>query len=124
MPRLADLADGAALPVAGKAFAGQPFHDAWPAGSCIRIMTGAPVPPGCDAVVMQEETDRPKRVRFIAPVKAGQNIRRRGEDIADGAVVFPAGTRLPSPSCRCWPRWALPSCGGAQSARRGLLDRR
>lgn len=67
--RLADVADGAALPVAGKAFAGQPFHDAWPAGTCIRIMTGA-------------------------PVKAGQNIRRRGEDIANGAVVFPAGTRL------------------------------
>ena len=42
------------LPVAGKAFAGQPFHDAWPAGTCIRIMTGAPVPEGCDAVVMQE----------------------------------------------------------------------
>ena len=93
--RLADLADGAALPVAGKAFAGQPFHDAWPAGSCIRIMTGAPVPPGCDAVVMQEETEQTEEgIRFIAPVKAGQNIRRRGEDIADGAVVFPAGTPL------------------------------
>jgi molybdopterin biosynthesis enzyme len=33
---------------------GQPFHDAWPTGTCIRIMTGAPVPAGCDAVVMQE----------------------------------------------------------------------
>ncbi|MCL7695798.1 molybdopterin molybdotransferase, partial [Klebsiella pneumoniae] len=54
--RLNDLRDGAALPVAGKAFAGQPFNDAWPAGTCIRIMTGAPVPEGCDAVVMQEET--------------------------------------------------------------------
>ena len=63
--RLADLADGAALPVAGKAFAGQPFHDAWPAGSCIRIMTGAPVPPGCDAVVMQEETEQTEEgIRF------------------------------------------------------------
>ncbi|PMC22279.1 molybdopterin molybdotransferase, partial [Klebsiella aerogenes] len=93
--RLADLTDGAALPVAGKAFAGQPFHDAWPAGTCIRIMTGAPVPEGCDAVVMQEETEQTDAgVRFIAPVKAGQNIRRRGEDIANGAVVFPAGTRL------------------------------
>ncbi|VDR28768.1 Molybdopterin molybdenumtransferase [Raoultella terrigena] len=93
--RLADLADGAALPIAGKAFAGQPFHDAWPAGTCIRIMTGAPVPQGCDAVVMQEETEQSADgVRFIAAVKAGQNIRRRGEDIAQGAVVFPAGTPL------------------------------
>lgn len=54
-------------------------------------MTGAPVPEGCDAVVMQEETEQTEAgVRFIAPVKAGQHIRRRGEDIAHGAVVFPA----------------------------------
>ena len=93
--RLNDLRDGAALPVAGKAFAGQPFNDAWPTGTCIRIMTGAPVPAGCDAVVMQEETEQTEAgVRFIAPVKAGQHIRRRGEDIAHGAVVFPAGTPL------------------------------
>lgn len=91
--RLNDLRDGATLPVAGKAFAGQPFNDAWPSGTCIRIMTGAPVPEGCDAVVMQEETEQTEAgVRFIAPVKAGQHIRRRGEDIAHGAVVFPAGT--------------------------------
>ncbi|MEO3989320.1 molybdopterin molybdotransferase MoeA [Pseudocitrobacter cyperus] len=93
--RLSDLATDAPLMVAGKAFAGQPYHGEWPAGSCIRIMTGAPVPAGCDAVVMQEETEQTDAgVRFTAPVKAGQNIRRRGEDIADGAVVFPAGTRL------------------------------
>ena len=93
--RLNDLRDGAALPVAGKAFAGQPFNDAWPSGTCIRIMTGAPVPEGCDAVVMQEETEQTEAgVRFIAQVKAGQHIRRRGEDIAHGAVVFPAGTPL------------------------------
>jgi molybdopterin biosynthesis enzyme len=56
-------------------------------------MTGAPVP-GCDAVVMQEETEQTDAgVRFTAPVKAGQHIRRRGEDIAHGAVVFP-GTPL------------------------------
>lgn len=93
--RLSDIATDAPLMVAGKAFAGQPYHGEWPAGSCIRIMTGAPVPVGCEAVVMQEETEQTEAgVRFIAPVKAGQNIRRRGEDIANGAVVFPAGTRL------------------------------
>ena len=93
--RLSDIATDAPLMVAGKAFAGQPYHGEWPAGSCIRIMTGAPVPAGCDAVVMQEQTEQTDAgVRFTAPVKAGQNIRRRGEDIANGAVVFPAGTRL------------------------------
>ncbi|EML9985103.1 MULTISPECIES: molybdopterin molybdotransferase MoeA [Citrobacter] len=93
--RLADLANGHPLPVAGKAFAGQPFQGEWPAGSCIRIMTGAPVPPGCDAVVMQEQTEQTDNgVRFTADVRAGQNIRRRGEDIGQNTVVFPAGTRL------------------------------
>ena len=93
--RLADLAAQTPLTVAGKAFAGQPFHGEWPAGSCVRIMTGAPIPAGCEAVVMQEETEQTDAgIRFTAPVKPGQNIRRRGEDIANGAVVFPAGTRL------------------------------
>lgn len=93
--RLADLEKQAPLPIAGKAFAGQPFSDEWPAGTCIRIMTGAPVPAGCDAVVMQEETEQhPDGIRFTAAVRAGQNIRRSGEDIREGAVVFPAGTKL------------------------------
>ena len=42
--RVDEASSGAALPVAGKAFAGQPFHGEWPAGSCIRIMTVAHVP--------------------------------------------------------------------------------
>lgn len=93
--RLADLAHGKALPLAGKAFAGQPFDGEWPARTCVRIMTGAPVPPGCDAVVMQEETEQTADgVRFTASVRAGQNIRRRGEDITAGSAVFPRGTRL------------------------------
>lgn len=93
--RLADLATDKPLPVAGKAFAGQPFRGEWPAGTCVRIMTGAPVPQGCDAVVMQEETEQTDNgVRFTANVKAGQNIRRAGEDIMCGATVFPAGKKL------------------------------
>ncbi len=93
--RLADIASGQPLPVAGKSFAGQPYHGEWAAGTCIRIMTGAPVPEGCEAVVMQEQTEQTDNgVRFTAEVRSGQNIRRRGEDISAGAVVFPAGTRL------------------------------
>jgi molybdopterin molybdotransferase len=90
--RLADIAKGEPLPVAGKAFAGQPFHGEWPAGTCVRIMTGAPVPAGCEAVVMQEETEQTDAgVRFTGKVKAGQNIRLLGEDIRAGAAVFSAG---------------------------------
>lgn len=93
--RLADVASGAALPVAGKAFAGQPFRGEWPQGSCIRIMTGAPVPAGCEAVIMQEEAQETDGgICFNAAIKPGQNIRRRGEDIRQGATVLDAGTRL------------------------------
>ncbi|GAB7262135.1 molybdopterin molybdotransferase MoeA [Dickeya ananatis] len=87
---------GQPLPVAGKAFAGAPFDADWPEGSCIRIMTGAAIPAGADAVVMQEETqsDADGRIRFTHAVKPGQNIRRTGEDIQQQAQVLPAGTRL------------------------------
>jgi molybdopterin molybdotransferase len=93
--RLADIKAGGALPVAGKAFAGQPFSGEWPAGTCVRIMTGAPIPAGAEAVVMQEETEVTESgVRFNAVVKNGQNIRRRGEDIHQGASVLAAGVKL------------------------------
>ena len=93
--RTADLHVGAVLPVAGKAFAGAPFHGEWPAGSCIRIMTGAPVPPGADAVIMQEQTEvTDAGVRLIADVQKGQNIRLIGDDIKQGDSVLAQGVRL------------------------------
>ncbi|MNG99573.1 Molybdopterin molybdenumtransferase [compost metagenome] len=93
--RLADLAAGAPLAVAGKAFAGQPYQGDWPAGHCIRIMTGAPVPEGTEAVVMQEEAQvEGELVRFLTQPRPGQNIRRRGEDLAEGARVLAVGLRL------------------------------
>ncbi len=93
--RLADITPDRVLPVAGKAFAGAPFSDAWPAGSAIRIMTGAPIPAGCDAVVMQEQTEqRDNGIVITAPVRPGQNIRRIGEDIQAGKQVLDAGVRL------------------------------
>lgn len=93
--RLGDLNENAALPVAGKAFAGAPFTDAWPANTCVRIMTGAPIPAGADAVIMQEQAEVTEAgVRFNAPVTAGQNIRLAGEDILLGANVLPAGITL------------------------------
>ncbi len=93
--RCADLHDGAVLPVSGKAFAGAPFHGEWPAGTCIRIMTGAPVPEGADAVVMQEQTEvSDAGVRFTHAVTSGQNIRLTGDDIKQGDSVLPQGVRL------------------------------
>ncbi|VTR16890.1 Molybdopterin molybdenumtransferase [Serratia fonticola] len=93
--RLSDLNGNSPLPVAGKAFAGAPFTDAWPANTCVRIMTGAPIPAGADAVIMQEQAEVTEAgVRFNAPVTAGQNIRLAGEDILRGASVLPAGITL------------------------------
>lgn len=93
--RLSDLTSGTPLIMAGKAFAGQPYQGEWPAGHCVRIMTGAPVPEGTDAVVMQEETLADgDRITFLAQPEPGQNIRRTGSDIGKGACVLPAGTRL------------------------------
>lgn len=93
--RLADASSGQPLPVAGKAFAGAPFSGEWPQGSVIRIMTGAPVPAGCEAVVMQEQTEtQGDAIMITAPVRPGQNIRLIGDDIQPGTVVLEAGTRL------------------------------
>ncbi|WP_421331237.1 molybdopterin molybdotransferase MoeA [Aeromonas veronii] len=93
--RLSDLTAGTPLIMAGKAFAGQPYQGEWPAGHCVRIMTGAPVPAGTDAVMMQEETQADgDRITFLAQPEPGQNIRRAGSDIGKGACVLPAGTRL------------------------------
>lgn len=67
------------------------------AGSAVavRIFTGAPVPSGFDAVVMQEHVDADGlQVRFAMRPRAGQNVRRTGEDIARGMLLVAAGTRL------------------------------
>ncbi|NWG31758.1 MAG: molybdopterin molybdotransferase MoeA, partial [Rhodocyclaceae bacterium] len=65
-------------------------------GTAARIFTGAPVPPGADAVVMQElcEHGADGRVIINDVPRPGQNIRRAGEDITAGSEILAAGTRL------------------------------
>lgn len=66
-------------------------------GTAHRIMTGAPVPPGADAIVKVEDTDGgEKQVTVRASVAPGTHIRRTGEDVAEGALVLRAGTVLGS----------------------------
>ena len=64
------------------------------AGEAIRIMTGAPIPPGADAVVMVEDTERlgDDRVRVSASVEIGASVRPAGDDVRPGDVLFTAGT--------------------------------
>jgi molybdopterin molybdotransferase len=94
--RCGDVAQaGAVLPVAQRLPAGVVGSPLQP-GTAARIFTGAQVPPGADAIVMQEDTEPVEggavRVRVVpAP---GQWIRRRGEDVAAGATVLASGRRL------------------------------
>lgn len=93
--RAADVPQaGTVLPVSQRIPAGQVGTPLAP-GSAARIFTGAQVPGGADAVVMQEQCEAlDAAVKVMVPPRAGQSIRRRGEDVSRGAVVLRAGTRL------------------------------
>jgi molybdopterin molybdotransferase len=96
--RVADCASGATtLPVSQRVPAGQVGAPLAP-GTAARIFTGALIPPGADAVVMQEQcTPHDDGTVTIAHLpRPGDWIRRRGEDVASGTVVLAAGTRLRS----------------------------
>ncbi len=92
--RHADLDDvgTTSLRVIGTALAGRPCAGAVAAGECVRIMTGAVPPPGCDTVVMQEVT-RVDGERVLIPggQRKGQNIRLAGEDLALGRPALATG---------------------------------
>jgi molybdopterin molybdotransferase len=93
--RSADIVTaGAVLPVLQRIAAGYTGTALTP-GTAARIFTGAPLPAGADAVVMQELCDRQgENVIINTRVEAGENVRRAGEDIAQGADVLVAGSRL------------------------------
>lgn len=93
--RAADVAEAdTVLPVSQRIPAGSIGQPLLP-GSAARIFTGAPIPPGADAVVMQERTEAVEGgVRFSQVPRAGENIRRAGEDIAVGSEILPAGVIL------------------------------
>jgi molybdopterin molybdotransferase len=96
--RAADCASGSAtLRVSQRIAAGQPGQFLGP-GTAARIFTGALIPEGADAVVMQElcEAVAPDSVVIKHSPKAGEWIRRTGEDIVAGAIMLDAGTRLRS----------------------------
>ncbi|WP_042429229.1 molybdopterin molybdotransferase MoeA [Comamonas granuli] len=94
--RCADVPQaGTVLPVAQRIAAGSTGQPLQP-GTAARIFTGAPLPAGTDAVVMQEDcvAEGTGQVRVQVQPVPGQNIRRAGEDITRGSVVLPAGARL------------------------------
>lgn len=84
------------LPLAGIVAAGDAPACRPRPGLAWEIMTGAPIPAGCDAVVRIEDAERTSegRVRLAAPAEAGDYVRRRGADLAKGSILARAGTRL------------------------------
>ena len=91
----ADLAEvPLVLPVSQRipaGYVGQPLTP----GSVARIFTGAALPPGADAVVMQENTElQDHAVRVFKGVNAGEHVRKQGEDIRKGTILFAAGHRI------------------------------
>lgn len=94
--RSAEVAQaGTVLPVSQRIPAGQ-VGTALQVGTVARIFTGAPLPPGADAIVMQEDCTvlDDGRVRFDAVPQPGQFVRRAGQDIALGSTALQAGLRL------------------------------
>jgi len=83
------------LRIAGTALAGRPFEGRVGEGECVRIMTGAVMPPECDSVVMQEAV-RSAGDAVIIPAgeKPGRNWRRAGEDLAAGQTALATGMIL------------------------------
>ncbi|ART81066.1 molybdopterin molybdenumtransferase MoeA [Oceanisphaera avium] len=98
--RAADVSEAAhfssqGLTLIGTSLAGHPFTGRVSEGECVRIMTGASLPLGADAVVMQEHCQvQDSLVIVTSAVTEGQNVRYPSEDLAQGECVFKAGTRI------------------------------
>lgn len=95
--RASEALPGATLRVMGSAFAGQPFSGVVGHGECVRIFTGAPLPEGADAVMVQEEAERQGSMVVLnplGPLKPGANVRRQGEELKRGDLLLSAGKIL------------------------------
>ena len=84
--------------ILGEALAGHSFQETLKAGEAIRIMTGAPVPKGANAVVPKEvaSESQNEKVSFKGKIVIGQHIRLAGEDLAKNSLALTAGTRVSS----------------------------
>jgi molybdopterin molybdotransferase len=101
--RMADVQGGSetrpvTLKLKGVIRAGDPPSIAIGPGEAVQILTGAPVPPSVEAVVMQEYCQVRGEVLTVADtLKLGENIRRKGEEYRKGQVILPAGTVVTPP---------------------------
>jgi molybdopterin molybdotransferase len=93
--RAADVVDGHRLAVIGTSQAGAGFAGSVGPGQAVRIFTGAPLPPGADTVIMQEEARAEAGfVSFTTAARQGHSVRPKGNDFATGQELLGPGTRL------------------------------
>jgi molybdopterin molybdotransferase len=101
--RTAEVTPPVILPISGDIPAGGGMPSPLAPGTAARIMTGAPVPPGADAVIPVEDTDDhrrhaggppPPQVTFHKPARPGANVRPAGQDVRAGEQVLRAGTAI------------------------------
>lgn len=94
--REGDLAElPATLRIIGESYAGSRFDQRLGAGECVRIFTGAAIPPGADRVVLQEMVERcGAEARFEQPLSPVHHVRPAGSDFEAGDLLLAAGTRL------------------------------
>lgn len=90
-----ECTEGAVLKLEGFLPAGGHMTEEVARGTAVKILTGAPIPPGADAVIPFEETEeKGDRVFVKKALKPGDHIRFKGEDVKTGEIVLPAGTVL------------------------------
>jgi molybdopterin molybdotransferase len=96
----ADAQQGAVLRVIGESAAGRGYQGSVQQGECVRIFTGAPVPPGAGTVIMQEDVVvlEPGVIRIDQVIQVGRHVRAIGLDFADGKLLLAKGTVLDAAS--------------------------
>lgn len=92
--RAADAEGPALLDIVGESAAGRGYDGVVEPGQAVRVFTGAPMPTGADAVVIQEEAARQGHRVRVAPARRGQNVRSRGGDFQAGARLLEPGQGL------------------------------
>ncbi|WP_082665984.1 gephyrin-like molybdotransferase Glp [Aureimonas sp. AU4] len=121
--RAADVTPTRALRLVGESAAGCRFHGKLCGGECVRIFTGAPIPDGADAVVIQEDVDRSgDAVRSLIHTMPGRHVRPRGNDFHLGDVLVPAGTRLGAASIALVASGGHPMVNVRRRPRVGILS--
>lgn len=119
--RAQDATKDAELTISGEQAAGPDRHLKVEPGMAVRIFTGAPMPEGADAVVMQEDTEilsKGTRIRIVEGVETREFVRRRGSDLCEGQTILSSGERinagiigiLASQGCARLPIYRQPRC--------------